>query len=261
MLAGDSAHQNIPTGGYGMNMGIGDAFDLGWKLSAIISGQAGREILESYELERRSVAVRNVERSGAHLSVHSRLQELLTSAGDPRLVDQDTEDGQALRKTIDDHYQRNDGENKDIGIEMGYRYTSPIIIRQEEDGEEPRWSPRDYIPSTWPGARPPHIFLSDGTAIFDHLGKFWSLLVFAAEEVGQGFFKKTTEELSIPLKVVNIVDEPKAASLYERKLILIRPDQHVAWRANRMDSFEMADRVLRTVTSRMEHNGVTKEAL
>ncbi|UPL03207.1 hypothetical protein LCI18_014141 [Fusarium solani-melongenae] len=261
ILAGDSAHQNIPTGGYGMNMGIGDAFDLGWKLSAVISGQAGREILESYELERRPVAVRNVERSGVHLSVHSRLQELLTSVGDPRLVDQDTEEGHALRKTIDDHYQRNDGENKDTGIEMGYRYTSPIILRQEEDGKEPQWSPRDYIPSTWPGARPPHIFLSDGTAIFDQLGKFWSLLVFTAEEVGQGFFKKAAEELDIPFKVVNIIDEPKAASLYERKLVLIRPDQHVAWRANKTDSFEAADRVLRTVTSRIKDDGVRKEGL
>lgn len=69
-LAGDSAHQNIPTGGYGMNLGIGDAYDLGWKLAAVINGSAGKALLQSYEEERRPVALRNVERSGVHFDVH-----------------------------------------------------------------------------------------------------------------------------------------------------------------------------------------------
>ncbi|KAH7134300.1 FAD-binding domain-containing protein [Dactylonectria macrodidyma] len=247
LLAGDSAHQNIPTGGYGMNMGIGDAFDLGWKLAAVINGHAHQDILKSYEPERKSVAIRNVAHSGVHFSVHSHLETLLC-AQDPRLVDQDTDEGRELRRKIHEHYQTHDGENKDFGIEMGYRYESAIVLRQEEDGPEPLWTPRHYVPTSWPGGRPPHVFLSDGTALFDKFGKFWTLLVFTEEEAGQGFFIRAATELGIPLTVVSVANEEKAARLYERRLVLVRPDQHVAWRTDKVDSFNVANSTLRAVT-------------
>ncbi|KAH6879566.1 FAD-binding domain-containing protein [Thelonectria olida] len=259
-LAGDSAHQNIPTGGYGMNMGIGDAFDLGWKLATVIKGHAGSSILKTYDMERRPVALRNVEHSGVHFAVHSHLKELL-SGNDPRLVDEDTEAGRALRKKIHDHYQANDGENRDFGIEMGYRYTSPIVLRQDGDGPEPLWSARQYTPSSWPGGRAPHVFLSDGSALFDKFGKFWTLLVFAPDEVGQGFFTRAATDLCIPLTVVNIANEEKAAELYERRLVLIRPDEHVAWRSNRVDSIQTANSVLQAIAGRTDADLVENKTL
>ncbi|KAH8885900.1 FAD-binding domain-containing protein [Thozetella sp. PMI_491] len=249
-VAGDAAHQNIPTGGYGMNMGIGDAFDLGWKLAAVINGQAGNALLASYELERKPVALRNVDRSGVHFEVHNRLKDIINGS-DPFELDKDTEQGRELRYKIHEHYQQHDGENKDLGIEMGYRYISPVIVREDNDKTEPEWSPHKFIPTTWPGSRAPHVFLSDGTAIFDLLGKDWSLLVFGGDDKGHNLLVKAAQQLSLPLTVVNLAREEHAGRLYEKSLVLVRPDHHVAWRAEKIESLQAADRVLRTNTNDM----------
>ncbi|KAF4493696.1 FAD binding domain containing protein [Fusarium agapanthi] len=245
-IVGDAAHQNIPTGGYGMNMGIGDAFDLGWKLASVINGQGGQALLKSYELERRPVALRNVDHSGVHFQVHDGLKALL-GGGDPRLINEDTEEGRALRSRVHEYYQARDGENKDFGIEMGYRYESPVIIRKDDDGKEPLFTPHHYTPTTWPGGRPPHLFLSDGTAIFDKFGKDWTLVVFTAENKGQAYLVEAAKRFSTPLVQLDLPQEQKAKELYERSLVLVRPDQHVAWRSNEIPSLEAALQVFRTV--------------
>ncbi|CAG9953730.1 unnamed protein product [Clonostachys rosea f. rosea IK726] len=250
-LAGDSAHQNVPTGGYGMNMGIGDAFDLGWKLASVIKGHGGDGLLRSYDLERKPVALRNVERSGIHFQVHSQLQEMIGGV-DPRRLDSETDEGRTLRQKLHEYYQMNDGENKDLGIEMGYRYSSPLIMVSESDDDEPPFIPRRYTPTTWPGGRPPHLFLSDGTAIFDKFGKNWTLLVFIVGDVGQHHLVNAATDSSLPLVLVELSNEEYARKLYERDLVLIRPDQHVAWRSNKIDSIEGAHELLRIVTGRAE---------
>jgi hypothetical protein len=250
-LAGDSAHQNIPTGGYGMNMGIGDAFDLGWKLSSVINGQGGPGLLRSYELERRPVALRNVEHSGAHFNVHGGLKDLL-SGGDPRRVDGHDEAALALRKKIHEYYQLHDGENKDLGIEMGYRYNSPIVIRREGDGVEPEFSPHKYTPTTWPGSRAPHLYLTNGTSIFDLFGKDWALLVFANQEVGQTHLVTAAKVLGLSLRQIDLSGEDDAKRLYERSLVLVRPDHHVAWRAMELSSLKIAKDVLEVITGRLD---------
>ncbi|EXL69778.1 hypothetical protein FOPG_14307 [Fusarium oxysporum f. sp. conglutinans race 2 54008] len=249
-LAGDAAHQNIPTGGYGMNMGIGDAFDLGWKLTSVINGQSGQTLLKSYELERKPVALRNVDHSGEHFQVHQKLKELL-GGGDPKRVDHDTEEGRNLRRKIHTYYQNNDGENKNFGIEMGYRYTSPVIIRQKDDGVEPIWTPRHYHPTTWPGSRVPHLFLSDGTPIFDLIGKHWTLILFDSQLPDLHHFVDAANQLGIPLSIVDLSEETQAKELYEKALVLIRPDQHAAWRADEVPPFEATRHVLLTVTGRL----------
>lgn len=246
-LAGDSAHQNIPTGGYGMNMGIGDAFDLGWKLGAVIHGQGGPVLLDSYELERKPVALRNVERSHVHFKVHGELKTLL-DGGDPRRIDGHTDEARLLRQQVHDFYQSHDGENRDFGIEMGYRYSSPVIVRRQDDGDEPISSPRHYTPTTWPGGRPPHLFLSDGTAIFDKFGQHWSLLTFTNKDAGQAYLVQAAKTLCLNLTLVDLSGEDRAKAMYERILVLIRPDQHVAWRADEIESPAVAEALLRTVS-------------
>jgi FAD-dependent monooxygenase len=248
-IAGDAAHQNIPTGGYGMNMGIADAFDLGWKLAAVINGTGGSGLLESYELERRPVALRNVERSGVHFQVHDSLREILAGR-DPHGIDEDTEDARRIRTMIHDHYQSHDGENKDFGIEMGYRYRSSVIIQDDELAAEPHWEPSRYTPTSWPGGRPPHVFLSDGTPIFDKFGRDWTLLIFSSENCGEVFLYEAARTLSVPLEQVTLDGEDLAKRLYEKYLVLVRPDQHVAWRGDRINSAEEAKRVLQVVTGR-----------
>ncbi|KIW76367.1 hypothetical protein Z517_11113 [Fonsecaea pedrosoi CBS 271.37] len=249
-LAGDAAHQNIPTGGYGMNMGIADAFDLGWKLAAVINKSGGHDLLQSYEVERRPVALRNVERSGVHFQVHENLREILAGY-DPRVVDEDTEAGRQLRSKIHEHYQAHDGENQDFGIELGYRYKSPVIIHDESGEAEPEWVPSKYIPTTWPGGRPPHVFLSDGTPIFDKFGRDWTLLSFSSEPCGEDFLEEAAQALSVPLKRVSLDGEDLAKRLYEKRLVLIRPDQHVAWRGDKIGSADEATKVLQIVTGKV----------
>lgn len=252
-LASDSAHQNIPTGGYGMNMGIGDAFDLAWKLAAVLRKEAGPGLFASYEPERRPVALRNVERSGVHFQVHMQLKDEILKDTPPQVAcEEDTEKGKTLREKIRVHYEAHDGENKDLGIEMDYRYVSGIILADKDNTtKEPAWEPRQYTPSTWPGARAPHVFLKDGkTPIYDLLGKWWTLLVFANSEdepLGQDLLAKAAFAANMPLRVVRLVGEGHAASIYERRLVLVRPDQHVAWRADGLDSVHVANNVVQTV--------------
>ena len=245
-LAGDAAHQNIPTGGYGMNMGVADAFDLGWKLSAVIQGWGGKGLLASYEPERKPVAVRNVERSGVHFGVHQQLTDLFEGE-DPRQADEDTEEARKLRAKIHNYYQEHDNENKDFGIELGYRYTSPVIV-PDDTATEPPWTPSQYTPTTWPGGRPPHIFLSDGTPIFDQLGKHWTLFTFSDQGCGREYLAEAAGALGVPLKVVDLSQEKLAKQLYESNLVLIRPDHHVAWRADHVGSAKEAETIIRTAT-------------
>ncbi|KIW05997.1 uncharacterized protein PV09_03180 [Verruconis gallopava] len=244
-IAGDAAHQNIPTGGYGMNMGIGDAYDLGWKLAAVIN-YAGKGLLASYETERRPVALRNVEFSGRHMSVHQNVEQFLQGGGHQRSDTPTRLDNDVVEK-IHDYYQMNDGENKSFGLEMGYIYESNVILRQEEDVEKPEWQARSYTPSTYPGIRPPSIFLSDGSLLFDHFGKDWSLVTFAEDQSSIQRILNAAKLLSMPIKHVDLKGESHARWLWEQDIVLVRPDEHVAWRASSVDSLDAAENILRTV--------------
>ena len=161
-LAGDSAHQNTPTGGYGMNTGIGDAVDLGWKIAATLDGWGGAALLDSYEAERQPVAARNVAEATANFKRRSyATSEALCDA---------TPDGDHIRgnlsaKIIDDNRRQHRGQ----GIALGHIYeNSPICVA---DGLEPSADTvTDYVPSSRPGARAPHAELMDGRSILDLFG-------------------------------------------------------------------------------------------
>ena len=245
-LAGDAAHQNIPTGGYGMNMGIGDAFDLGWKLAATVNGWGGPALLDSYEQERRPVAVMGVERSGVHMGVHMNVGKGFISRA-PNDIDRDSEEGQKMREEIHRYMQENDGENQDLGVEMGYRYQSGIISPPAQaDFQEPEWSPSSYRPTTLPGSRAPHVFLSDGSAIFDQFGTGFTLVEFvdADEDRGAHYLVQMAAMLSVPLKYVRLVNEQHARKVWEVPLVLVRPDDHVAWRADSVADLKSAEKVI-----------------
>ncbi|EXJ73511.1 uncharacterized protein A1O5_03272 [Cladophialophora psammophila CBS 110553] len=234
-LSGDAAHQNIPTGGYGMNTAVGDSFDIGWKLAAVLSGYGGPLLLQSYEVERRPVAARNIERSGVHWQQHSFYKELVDKTGNA--VTATTAEGDGLRRQIAEYITLHDGENKDHGIEMGYRYNgSPVVVPDEESPTEPEWNPEHYIPSTWPGARAPHVFLKDGkTSIFDLFGqgREFSLIDFTPDARYIRAFEPEAKRQGVPLRPVSLPDEPHAKQVWEgRDAVLIRPDDHVAWRSS-----------------------------
>ncbi len=237
-LAGDSAHQNIPTGGYGMNTGVGDAIDIGWKLAALLQGWGGPSLLASYEIERRPVAVRNVARSERHANVHVKWRGQIDRA----LLEADTPEGAAHRAAINAIIQAERGENEDHGIELGYRYEgSPVIA--SEAGDAPPWEPRSYTPTTWPGGRPPSVILEDGSFLFDRFAREFTLLDFTGDPAAVRMVGAASAR-GVPMQRV-VIRDASARRLYERALVLIRPDQHVAWRADRMPNNPMAviDRV------------------
>lgn len=237
-----------------MNTGLGDAFDIGWKLAAVIRGWGSPGLLAAYEQERRPVAIRNVERSGVHMDVHMQAVQMLADGKVFELERQGSEAGKQLRDSIRKHYQNHDGENTDLGIEMGYRYKSAIIWspHDEEGGDsaEPPWDPHVYGATTWPGSRPPHVFLSDGSAIFDRFGKHFTLMEFEVAEKSATFVQgshllvEAAKRLGVPLSHVRLPNEEHAARLWEKPLVLIRPDGHVTWRGIGIKDATVAGRII-----------------
>ncbi len=223
-LLGDSAHQYIPTGGYGMNTGVGDAFDLAWKLAAVAQGWGGEALLDSYDQERRPVGQRNREASGVHAATKARIAGLW-----PDELDRPGPQGDALRAEIGHRIAEiGNAENESLGIELGYRYDdSPVICA--EQGTPPPLGEQRYVPSTWPGARLPSLYLADGRALHDLMGPGFTLIAFDGAE--SGGFRAGAATRRMPLKILTL-DDPHARSVLERDMLLVRPDHHVAWRGN-----------------------------
>ena len=224
-LAGDSAHLMIPTGGLGMNTGVGDAIDLSWKLAAVLEGWGGPALLNSYEIERRQVGDRNV---GA--SRYASLGRRAWRAQYRPEIRQMSREGQGVRDTlarVADVEQRK--TNEMIGAELGYRYVGSPIIVDEPGGPEHLF--REYVPTTWPGARLPHVWLTDGVSVHDRIGDGYTLLQLTPCD-GAEALPHALREIGAPCATLNISSDA-ARRVYGYDLLLVRPDLHVAWRGNR----------------------------
>ncbi len=232
-LAGDAAHLVVPTGGLGMNTGIGDAVDLSWKLAAVLQGWGGPELLPSYEIERRQVGDRNIGAS-RHASTGRRKWRSLWR---PEL-DCDAPDYDAARTEfvrVADEEQRK--TNEMIGAELGYRYVgSPVII--EEPGG-PEQSFRTYDPAAWTGVRLPHSWIAPGQSVLDACGPQFTVLRFGAEIDAAETIVRAFEAVHVPVREVAIEDE-HLRKQYGRDLFLLRPDLHIAWRGNTVPTDPMA---------------------
>jgi hypothetical protein len=223
-LAGDAAHLVIPTGGLGMNMGVGDAIDLAWKLAGTLRGWGGPNLLASYEIERRQVGDRNVGAS-RYASLGRRKWR---SQYRPEIRD-DTPAGEAARTNlakVAGVEQRK--TNEMIGAELGYRYVGSPIIAEEPGGPEHLF--REYVPTTWPGARLPHVWLQDRSALEDRIGPGYALLRLRGMH-DTSALERSLESRGAPLQVLDVADEV-ARAVYGYDLILLRPDLHVVWRGN-----------------------------
>ncbi len=227
-LAGDAVHLVIPTGGLGMNSGVGDAIDLAWKLSATLQGWGGPGLLASYETERRQIGARNVEAS-RHAS---RGRRAWRAAWRPNIRDQ-TPEGAETRLSlarIADVEQRK--SNEMIGAELGYRYIdSPIIWPEPGDG--PAHDFMKYVPTTWPGTRLPHVWLSNRTALHDRIGDGYTLLRLGRTQADSTALERAFASYAAPFTVLDI-DEDRPRNIYGFDLLLLRPDLHVVWRGNRL---------------------------
>ena len=223
-LAGDAAHLVIPTGGLGMNTGVGDAFDLSWKLAATLQGWGGENLLSSYAHERRQVGERNVGAS-RYASIGRRKWRSMYRAN----ITENTPEGRHSRDNlinVANVEQRK--TNEMFGAEMGYRYVDSPIIMDIPGGPEHLF--REYVPSTWPGARLPHVWRDDGTAMQDRLPvNGYTLLKLGGTQLQTTALAQAFQTLGAPLTVLDVPDQV-ARDLYGFDLILLRPDMHIVWR-------------------------------
>lgn len=227
-LCGDSCHLFTPTGGLGMNTGIDDASNLAWKLAAVVQGWGGPRLLPTYERERRPIGVRNTTAARV-------LTDDLSGLVVPPEIEDEDPAGQAARDAIGRQLSGFDEEFASLGLQLGARYDgSPVIVA---DGTAPPADePHLYRPTGCPGGRAPHVWIRDGResgdSLFDSFGVGFALLSFGAS-VDVDAKIDAAHSRGVPVRHVP-VDAALARALYGADFALIRPDQHVAWRGNRL---------------------------
>ena len=239
-IAGDAAHLTSPTGGFGMNTGIQDSVDLGWKLEACLGGWGGTKLLASYETERRPVGIRNVTEATGNL------KRMLT----PRVqhpaaeIFQPGPEGDRMRFEFGRNFtQMMRREWFTLGIHLGYAYEgSPIIVPDGTSAMPDEVS--TYTQTSRPGARAPHVWLREGKSTLDLFGRGFVLLRLGAGPPAADRILDAAKRRGVPLSVVDI-DHEEANGIYVRRLVLVRPDGHSAWRGDRQpqDVLGLIDRV------------------
>ncbi len=255
-IMGDAAHRHPPSNGLGSNTSIQDAFNLAWKLAAVLKGQATPKLLESYSVERAPIAKQIVTRANQSIGEFGPIFEALGMDGG---VDHDkikrNMDGRAdatpqaekqraaLRKAI--AFKKFEFDCH--GVEMNQRYVSDAI---HADGQKEPTFEKDkelhYAPTTWPGARLPHVWVFDaqGTqrSTLDLTGKgHFTILTGIGGEAWGAAAKKAGTRFGLDIKVRVIGprrdfedhtgDWARASEITDGGCLLVRPDHHVAWRA------------------------------
>jgi hypothetical protein len=223
-IAGDAAHLFTPTGGQGYNTAVDDCANLGWKLAAACQGWGGPRLLGTYETERKPIGHRNTGFARA-------MADSIGRMAIPANLEEETPDGARSRDELGKKLVEHCNREFDIpGIHFGVFYGgSPVVC---DDGTPP---PADewhrYAPHATPGARAPHLWLSDGVSIFDRFGRDFTLLRLGGATHDAGGFEAAAERRGASIHVLD-VPLPEARDLYGRDLVLVRPDHHVAWRGN-----------------------------
>lgn len=239
-LAGDAGHMVSPQGGFGMNLGVGDAADLGWKLQAVIEGWGGDQLLPSYTIERREAVLfcQKGAEENQDMQAHSLVLEGIEKEG---------QEGDAVRAEVSRLIvEEKTQQFKSIGGQLGYTYSaSTIIVRDGKPTVKPLF--REFKEAARPGNRAPHRFLADGSALFDHVG--WGLTLMVLGEFDAEPWKATAAARGIPLEVFapsNPEDIATLRSVYPATATLIRSDHHIAWHGSEQP--EDVERVLKIVT-------------
>jgi len=227
-LIGDAAHLNSPTGAFGMNTGMQDAVDISWKLEAAVRGWGGPKLLQSYGAERRPVALRNVKEATANLKRMMSTREKKP----PKEIFENGPAGDRAREIFGAEYMdMMKQEWFTLGIHLGYWYeNSPVIV---PDGTpQPPDEVMTYTQTARPGSRAPHVWLAPGKSTLDLFGKGFVLLRFSTEADANPMLVAAKAK-GVPMHLEDI-NQPDAATAYGRKLVIVRPDGHVAWRGDHL---------------------------
>lgn len=226
-ICGDAAHLWVPMAGYGMNAGIADAVNLSWLLAGRLQGWAGERVLAAYEAERLPITEQVSKFAMNHAIALQKERE-----GVPSGIEAPGPAGDAARQAAGKAlYDLNVRQYCCAGLNFGYFYdASPVIAY---DGEAaPAYTMDQFTPSTVPGCRTPHLWLQDGRSLYDAMGEGFTLLRLNSFANARPL-QDAAARRSVPLTLLD-VDSAEASSLYRHALVLVRPDQHVAWRSDHM---------------------------
>jgi 2-polyprenyl-6-methoxyphenol hydroxylase-like FAD-dependent oxidoreductase len=237
-IAGDAAHIWVPYAGYGMNAGIADAMNLSWLMAAHLNGWASSSILDAYEAERWPITSQVSRFAMSHAEAEIRRRGAI-----PAEIEEPGPRGEIARSEIGRlTYDINVQQYACAGLNFGSFYDrSPIIVY--DGAKHPAYTMESYVPSTVPGCRTPHVWLEDGTSLYDAMGPEFTLLRFDPE-VNVASLLSAADSRRLPLKLLDM-RRSTAAGFYESGLVLSRPDQHVAWRGDTIpsDAEALIDRV------------------
>jgi 2-polyprenyl-6-methoxyphenol hydroxylase-like FAD-dependent oxidoreductase len=237
-IAGDAAHIWVPYAGYGMNAGIADAMNLSWLLAAHLNGWAPAAILDAYEAERMPITSQVSRFAMSHAEAEIRRRGAV-----PADIEEEGPRGEAARRDTGAlTYEINVRQYACAGLNFGSYYEASPIIAYDGDGQ-PSYTMDSYTPSTVPGCRTPHLWCADGGSLYDAMGPEFTLLRFDPS-IEISALELAAREKGVPLRLLDL-DSPDAASGYDGKLVLSRPDQHVAWRGERLppNPAQLIDRV------------------
>ena len=254
---GDAVHKHPPLNGLGSNTCIQDAFNLCWKLAAVLKGQAGEALLDTYSAERQPVGKQIVTRANRSIEDYPPIFEAVGLLASPDASEANrhiaarkapTPEGKERRRKLYAAIERKNYEFNTHGVEMGQRYRGSAAV--VSDGtQEPAYT-RDpelfFHPTTWPGARLPHVWVEHGNRRVSTLdlcghGRF-TLLTGIGGEGWVAAAKAASEALGVEVAALTIgpsgcdamdiyADWYRACEIEEDGCILVRPDHHVAWRA------------------------------
>jgi len=237
-IVGDAAHIWVPYAGYGMNAGIADAMNLSWLLAAHLNGWAPESILDAYEAERWPITSQVSRFAMSHAEAEIRRRGAV-----PAEIEEEGPRGESARREVGRlTYEINVQQYACAGLNFGAYYdTSPIIAY--DGAEQPPYTMNSYTPSTVPGCRTPHFWRGDGSSLYDAMGPEFTLLRFDAD-ADVTALEVTARDRGLPLRVLD-VEQPDPVTFYDGRLLLSRPDQHVAWRGDRVpeDPTALIDRV------------------
>ena len=224
-ICGDAAHLWIPHAGYGMNAGIADAAGLSWMLAAVLKGWAEPELLYAYQLERQPITDQ-VSQFAFKMNERVSQQRREISAD----IERQDEVGTATRTAFGkETYELYIQQQCCGGLNFGYFYAgSPVIAYDSE--LHPIYSMGHFTSSSVPGCRAPHFWLGEDRSLYDALGDGFALLRFDSSVIVTGIVDAAARR-GLPLVVLDL-DGSDAHDLYARKLVLVRPDRHVAWRGD-----------------------------
>lgn len=224
-IAGDAAHLWVPYAGYGMNAGIADALNLSWLLAARVQGWGDEAILDAYEAERQPIT-----EQVSHFAMDHAAKMIKARSAVPANIEAADAEGAAERERIGhESYELNVQQFCCAGLNFGYYYQgSPIIVADDE--APPAYSMGSFTPSTVPGCRAPHFWLPDGRSLYDAFGQGYTLLRFDPS-LDIAPVQVAAQARRMPIAVLDIAPG-SAPDAYRHKLLLVRDDQHVAWRGD-----------------------------